>query len=64
VRDWQYWVSSNPNYARQTFPGVLAPMGHVFMGRCSELPRRPATVSTRSTSRTDLTWRYTLSTDS
>lgn len=42
VRDWQYWVSSNPNYARQTFPGVLAPMGHVFMGRRSELATEAA----------------------
>jgi len=37
VRDWQYWVSSSPNYARRIFPGIVAPMGHVFMGRRNEL---------------------------
>ena len=37
VRDWQHWVAVNTSFARKLFPGIVAPMGHVFMGRRAEL---------------------------
>jgi Domain of unknown function (DUF4263) len=43
VRDWQHWVAVNTSFARKRFPGIVAPMGHVFMGRRAEL----ATIESR-----------------
>jgi hypothetical protein len=37
VRDWQNWIVRHSEYADSLMPGVYQPMGHVFMGRRSEL---------------------------
>ncbi len=37
VRDWQNWIVRHGEYADDLMPGVYQPMGHVFMGRRSEL---------------------------
>ena len=37
VERWQHWVNSNQAAADQLMPGVMLPLGFVFMGRRSEL---------------------------
>jgi hypothetical protein len=37
VRDWQYWVHKNNDFARKLLPNVLSPMGYIYMGRHVEL---------------------------
>lgn len=37
VENWQHWVNSNQAAADQLMPGVMLPLGFVFMGRRSEL---------------------------
>lgn len=37
VRRWQQWVNDNHSLADQLMPGVMLPLGMIFMGRRSEL---------------------------
>jgi hypothetical protein len=37
VRDWQNWIVRHSQDADELMPGVYQPMGHIFMGRRSEL---------------------------
>jgi hypothetical protein len=37
VRDWQQWINENHAYAEKLMPGVMLPLGVIFMGRRSEL---------------------------
>lgn len=37
VRDWQDWIVRHSQDADELMPGVYQPMGHIFMGRRSEL---------------------------
>lgn len=37
VRDWQNWIVRHSQDADELMPGIYQPMGHVFMGRRSEL---------------------------
>lgn len=37
VRDWQYWIHQNNDFARKLLPNVLSPMGYIYMGRHAEL---------------------------
>lgn len=37
VRDWQRWLQVNRAYGERLMPGIDSPMGHVFIGRRSEL---------------------------
>jgi hypothetical protein len=37
VREWQRWIEKNRDYADRLMPGIDHPLGHVFMGRRSEI---------------------------
>lgn len=37
VRDWQHWIAQHAEYADKLMPGIYQPMGHVFIGRRSQL---------------------------
>jgi hypothetical protein len=37
VRDWERWIETNRDYANRLMPGIDHPLGHVFMGRRSEI---------------------------
>jgi len=42
VRRWQAWITSHSEYARTIFPGIDHPMGHIYIGRRSQLQKHGA----------------------